>query len=410
MENDPIRPLFEALKLTPENIVLRAHLVRELLKQRRFEEIPGVVSPLLTTAERPLGLLASARSAWVKGDRQRAEQLYRQAIAIDPGLIDEGFEADLAPKEALLISGRGELRRDVPADLVSYEESISVTFEDLGGMEEVKEQMRLQILYPLQRPEIYEAYGKKIGGGILLYGPPGCGKTHLARAIAGELGANFFSVALNEILDMYVGNSEKNLSQIFQVARAAAPAVLFIDEVDAIGGKRGRFDNSGHRQMVTQFLTEMDGIGASNDKLLILGATNQPWEVDTALRRPGRFDRLIFVPPPDEPARAEILKLHARRRKIDSNVDWSRLAKRTHLFSGADLAYLVEQAVERPLSEALRTGDMRSVSFDDFEQALKRSRPSTTEWLRRSKSYVNFANQDGLYDDLAAYLKKAGVR
>ncbi len=410
MDSDHLKPLFEALKLTPENNVLRAHLVRELVKARRYEEITSVVSPLLTTSERPLGLFASARAAWVKGDKARAEQLYRQAIAIDPSLIDESFEADLAPKETLRLSNVGRLEGELPDDLIGERKVPEVTFEDLGGMEEVKEQVRLQILYPMQRPDIYEAYGKKVGGGILLYGPPGCGKTHLARATAGELGANFFSVALNEILDMYVGNSEKNLAKIFQTARAAAPSVLFIDEVDAIGGKRGRIDSSSHRLMVTQLLTEMDGIGARNEKLLVLGATNEPWSVDTALRRPGRFDRLLFVPPPDTKARAEILKLHTRRRKMDGSIDWQSLAKKTELFSGADLAQLVEQATESALSEALKTGNLRSITGVDFEQALKKRKPSTTEWLRRSKNYVNFANQDGFYDDLANFLKKANIR
>lgn len=409
MDLDPLAPLLQALEVSPDNVVLRAHLVREFLKSRRYKALKELSDPLLGTEYRPLGLLGIARYENATGAISDAARHYQEAISADSSLIDEGLEAELETDNKLKLTSTGEIQGQVefppiPSNIPR------VTFKDIGGMEALKEQIRMNILYPMQKPEIYEAYGKKIGGGILLYGPPGCGKTHLARATAGELGANFFSLALNEILDMYIGNSEKNLAELFATARGRTPAVLFIDEVDAMGAKRGSLSSSGIRMMVSQFLTEMDGINSNNDKLLVLGATNEPWNVDTALRRPGRFDRVLFVPPPDLAARVEILKLKTQNRNVDPGIPWEKIAALTELFSGADLDQLIEQATERAVADALKSGDLRPVRLADFQLALKERKPSTTEWLRRSRNYVNFANQDGFYDDLSQFLEKAKIR
>ena len=164
------------------------------------------------------------------------------------------------------------------------------------------------------------------------------------------------------------------------------------------------------KTMTTHFLTEMDGINSNNDKLLVLGATNEPWSVDSAFRRPGRFDRVIFVPPPDEKARAEILKIHSRGKNVDPTVPWDKLSSQMEHFSGADIRQVVEQAVERAVSDAIRSGDLRPVNHTDFKISLKTRRPTTMEWLRRSRNYVNFANKDGYYDDLQAFLERAKIR
>jgi len=410
VSNDHLAALKSALDISPDNEVLRAHVVREFLKARRYAEADELVTPLRVGPHRPLALLVQAWMALKLGDMSASRSAYSQAIQADRGLIDEELETELEGGVPVRVPSQRGPQEPEPEPEVDNDNRLRVTFEQIGGMEAVKEKIRLSILYPLQKPEIYAAYGKKIGGGLLLYGPPGCGKTHLARATAGEIGANFYILSLNEVLSMWLGESEKQLAKLFKTARETAPSVIFIDEVDALGAKRSDFQNASTRAIVSQFLVEMDGVVTNNDKVMVLGATNMPWNVDSALRRPGRFDKVLFVPPPDKPAREQILQIHCKGRKMDPAVRLGDLAGKTEHFSGADLAHLVELATERALSEALKTGQMRDIGLRDFESALKESKPSTMEWLRRAKNYVNFANQDGLYDDLEGYLEKARIR
>ena len=407
--SDPLDDLKKALEFTPENHVLRAHIVRELLKARRWEDAAETALPLRQSpTHQALEDLVQARLAVTSKQLDKARELYQKAIAADRSLIDEALEAQLEPDVPLKLNHNEQSAEVKPVPTGDVVKRIG--FDDIGGMESLKEQIRLTILYPILRPEIYEAYGKKIGGGIMLYGPPGCGKTHIARATASEMGAKFYVLALNEVLSQYVGETEKAITQIFETARSTSPSVIFIDEVDALGSKRSDIQSASIRWMVSQFLTELDGVVSRNDKVMVLGATNAPWNVDSALRRPGRFDRVLFVPPPDINARGEILKLHSRNRKMENGVDWSGLSRQTEYFSGADLANLVERASEKALADALKSGVLRDVTQRDFAAALKECKPSTMEWLRRSRNYTNFANQDGIYDDLAEYLDKARIR
>ncbi|MFG2054845.1 AAA family ATPase [Micromonospora sp. NPDC048930] len=291
------------------------------------------------------------------------------------------------------------------ADRVYDVESSSVRLADVGGMSAVKERLELAFLGPLRNPELRRMYGKSLRGGLMLYGPPGCGKTFLARAVAGEMGAKFLSLSIVDVLDMWVGNSERNLHELFQAARRNAPCVLFLDEIDALGHKRSQVSSSSMRTLGNQLLAELDGMEGDNEGVFVLAATNTPWDVDPALRRPGRLDRMVLVLPPDADARAAILEYHLRERPI-ANIDLRRVVAATEDFSGADLAHLCETAAEFAMADSVRTGEVRMIEQRDLERALKEVRPSTRPWLSTARNVAMFANEGGVYDDLVGYLKR----
>jgi len=271
-------------------------------------------------------------------------------------------------------------------------------------MDKLKEEIRMKIIYPLDHPEIYQAYGKAIGGGILMYGPPGCGKTHLARATAGEVQAHFIAVGLHDVLDMYIGQSEHNLHAIFELARSNAPCVLFFDEVDALGASRSDMRYSAGRKVINQFLAELDGVDTSNEGVLILAATNAPWHLDSALRRPGRFDRVIFVPPPDAHARAAILRIMLADKPTDK-INHDKLARQADGFSGADIKGAIDVTVEQKLREAMRSGIPAPLTTKGLLAAIKAGRSTTKEWFSTARNYAIYSNQSGLYNDVLDYLK-----
>jgi SpoVK/Ycf46/Vps4 family AAA+-type ATPase len=284
-------------------------------------------------------------------------------------------------------------------------EHTGLTLADVAGMTEVKQRLEAAFLAPMRNPELRKLYGKSLRGGLLLYGPPGCGKTFIARAVAGELGARFIAVSFADIIDMFVGQSERNIHELFEVARRNAPCVLFLDEVDAIGQKRSQLRNTPMRSAVNQLLLELDDISGNNEGVFLLAATNHPWDVDSALRRPGRFDRTLLVLPPDTGAREGVFRYHLKDRPV-AGIDLAKLAKQTDGYSGADIAHICETAAERALLDSVRLGEPRMIGAPDLEAAIGEVKPSLGAWFDTARNVALFANENGSYDDLAAYLRK----
>jgi len=295
-----------------------------------------------------------------------------------------------------------------PNDLVGDPdvERPRITLADVSGMAQVKQRLELAFLGPARNPELRAAFGKSLRGGLLLYGPPGCGKTFIARALAGELRASFFGIGISEVLDMWVGSSERNLHDAFEQARRNAPCVLFLDELDAIGMKRSNLRNApSMRSLVNQLLSELDGVDSDNEGVFVLGATNQPWEIDPALRRPGRFDRTVLVLPPDEEARLGILASNLRNRPVDEHIDLRPLAKATKEWSGADLSHLCETAAEGALARSMTEGRVSPISTADLTNAHRQLHSSIGSWFDVAANVATFGNDSGDYDDLAAYVR-----
>ncbi len=404
------REFREALSLAPNSSPLKLGLARAFLAQNKNSHALALIENIVKEPNAPAkAFLLHARLLFAVGEVEQAVQEYRRAVEIDPSAADSalaerlGIDAD--PDESEVVDGKLRASWEGDEEAPSLEpERPEVSFKDVGGMEKVKEEIQLKIILPLTHPDIYKAYGKKTGGGILMYGPPGCGKTHLARATAGEIKASFMSVGINEVLDMWIGASERNLHEIFENARSHAPCVLFFDEVDALGASRSDMRQSAARQLINQFLAELDGIKSSNEGVLILAATNAPWHLDSAFRRPGRFDRLLFVPPPDKTARASILQIHLEGKPAE-DVDYDHVAKKTDGFSGADLKGLIDVAVEQKLREAIRSGKPRPITTKDLAAAAGTVKPTTREWFSTAKNYALYSNQGGAYDDILEYLK-----
>jgi SpoVK/Ycf46/Vps4 family AAA+-type ATPase len=414
-----IAALRAALAVSPENGALWLHLAALLRDHGRLEESEAEyraaqVQIRAALAQRPADPQLYEQLAEIQralGDAAGAETNQGIAAALRGAPAAPALPEPVPPappvREAPMPLTEWLAGADAPLDPnAGIAERPTATFADVGGMEAVKERIRMAIIYPLQRPEVFAAYGRRTGGGLLLYGPPGCGKTYLARATAGEVRASFFNVGISDVLDMWHGQSEQKLHALFESARRARPAVLFFDEIEAIGGNRLDMRQHFQRTLVNQFLAELDGVTSDNDGLLIAGATNAPWHVDSALRRPGRFDQIVFVAPPDEPARREILRLHLRGKPAGEAVDLARLARETEGFSGADLRALVDGAAEQALQAALRGGQIQPLTTDLLLRALRERRASTTEWLSTARNYVLYSNEGGLYDDVAEYLRK----
>jgi AAA+ superfamily predicted ATPase len=419
MPADPVvlAALVTALEANPESVPIRMHLAELLIdsggESAAMDHLLEVLSRDPTNVE-AIGLAARAADALGDGSRAASYRKLLTSLQKPGGESPARMHSPIAPRsiqpqpppeesdgpEAVRVSESGDEKGWWAV------ETSSISLADVGGMEAVKRRLHVALIGPIRNPELREAYHKSLRGGLMLYGPPGCGKTFIARATAGELGASFLAVGLAEVLDMWLGQSERHVKEIFDTARRNAPCVVFLDELDAIGQKRSNLRSSpSMRGVVNQLLSEMDGFAGGNEGVFVLGATNHPWDVDTALLRPGRFDRTLLVLPPDEPARESILQKAMKDRPVES-VDSAWLAKHTDQFSGADLVHLCESATEEAMEESLMTGKVRKIGMPDFREALKAVKPSTRAWFDTARNYALFSNDGGAYDDLLEYMRK----
>jgi SpoVK/Ycf46/Vps4 family AAA+-type ATPase len=401
----------EALAIAPNSLPLKLGLARAFYHEGKHSHALVIAEDLVKNPNAPArAFLLHARLLTGVGEIEKAVSEYRRAVELDKSVADVELASQLGinakESESEVVEGkvRAAWGEDEPTSGEREIERPKITFKDIGGMEKVKEEIRLKIIHPLTHPDLYKAYGKAIGGGILMYGPPGCGKTYLARATAGEIKASFIAVGINDVLDMWIGRSERNLHELFEQARNHTPCVLFFDEVDALGASRGDMRQHAGRQLINQFLSEMDGVKTSNEGVLILAATNAPWHLDSAFRRPGRFDRILFVPPPDTQARAAILRLQCRGKPIEE-IDYDHAAKKTDHFSGADLKAVVDVAIERKLQKAMKAGVPKPLATKDILSAAATLKPTTKEWFATARNYALYSNQGGIYDDILQYLK-----
>jgi AAA+ superfamily predicted ATPase len=435
----------------PDDVPLRLHLATLLLRGGQRDEAvrhlgavlqrePGNGEALALLTGRSPGAssppVAAAPLATDDGSgakpRDRSGEVVRSAgdggdAATTPGPDEPaGVSADRSGGPAAPAEGydwsqaENELRDVMPAMFVGEAGSVSagldeagaydaehtgLTLADVAGLDEVKKRLEAAFLAPMRNPELRKLYGKSLRGGLLLYGPPGCGKTFVARAVAGELGARFMTVSFADLIDMFVGRSERNIHDLFEVARRNAPCVVFLDEVDAIGQKRSQLRNTPMRSAVNQLLLELDDVASDNTGVFLLAATNHPWDVDSALRRPGRFDRTLLVLPPDGPAREGVFRFHLRDRPV-AGIDLARLSRLTDGYSGADIAHVCETAAERALLDSVTRGEPRMIGQADLEGSITEVKPSLGTWFETARNVALFANEGGAYDDLVAYLRK----
>jgi transitional endoplasmic reticulum ATPase len=366
----------------------------------------------------------AARDKEAAGQLDKAKSLYLRAASSfleaskeSANVGEKRLRQELAEtfygKAMSIISMKAAATGHVSGAQAADEESLKVVpiekpdinFSYVGGLDDVKNEIRKVIVYPFQHPEIYEHYRKKIGEGILMYGPPGCGKTFIAKAAAGECGASFITLKVGEILSKWLGESEKNVKAAFEAAKKHQPSILFFDEIDAIGGKRDESSDASKR-VVNALLVELDGVTTTKDKRLVLAATNAPWDVDPALRRPGRFSKLLFLPPPDLESRKQIFKLGTKDRPLDTDVDFDVLAAKTDGYSSADIIQICDESADIPLEEALAGKPPRKIGHSDFLAVIKKRKSSITPWFRLANDQIKASGEEEEFAELLVVIDK----
>ena len=344
----------------------------------------------LLKAAQTLFKLASQNEGSLKQQwEESANNIYEKALAI---------EVDGVPNPAPRRGGgrpRGKLKNqpdDSGHNFVPITSVPDISFEDVIGLEDVKRYIKMNVIKPFENPEVFKLFRKEAGGGALLYGPPGTGKTMIAKAIANEVGAVFYSIKASDIMSKWVGESEQNVRNLFDAVRSHDLTVLFIDEIESITTKRGSHHSSVLDRVVSEFLAQLDGFNEESDNVtMLLAATNVPSKIDEAIMRPGRFDRLIYIPLPDIAARKAILIKMIDQVPIEDDIDLDMISEITAGFSGADLKGLVESTKSYAIERTLETGETSVISDEDFLEAMQGRNPSTTNALM--KQYAKFKKE-----------------
>lgn len=337
---------------------------------------------LLRAAEYLYKLAAKSSGKLRITRKQKAAELLRIAQQLENSVPPKSVLDD---KKVKLPQADVEISEKAEKWIISRKPK--VTFKDIAGLSDVKKSIARKVIYPFKHPEITERYKKKAGGGVLLYGPPGTGKTMIAKAIANEIDATFFSVKCSDIMTKWVGEAEKNLSRLFAAARAFLRSVIFLDEVEAIVAKRGG-DSTVMNRVIPEFLAQVDGFESSNCALLLLGATNRPWDIDEAALRAKRFGELIYVSLPDYEARLLMLRANLDGVPIGDEINFENIASRLDSFSGADIYGFCESLKDLPYEREITTGESDSIKNSDVEEVITKLRPSVSEkMLAKYKKY-----------------------
>lgn len=401
MLDDAIREYKLALDISHADVDLHCNLGLALYEKGKLDEALDEYDIALeldndnAAAYNNIGLIYYA-----KGMLDDAIENYTTALDISPeyDLAQKNLEKALTKQRELL-----KEKKILKPGLIN--------FSAVGGLKEVKDEFKMAAIYPLKHHELFKFYKKKICRGILLYGPPGCGKTYIAKAVAGECDAEFFDIKITDIYNKYYGESEKNIHDIFEVARECSPAIIFIDEIDAIGARRDSRLEQFEKRIVNQLLIEISDLEHENSNITVIVATNTPWNIDPALRRPGRFDKLIFVPPPDLEAREKIFEIYMKDRPVEK-INYEKLGKITKDYSAADIVQICEEATDIALREALlgkkskTRSKPRKINMGDFLTAIEKRKSSLITWFNFAQQEIMESGEDDTFKELFELIKR----
>ncbi len=340
---------------------------------------------LLEAARAMIELSKTAQGEELReGRKQMAQRLLELAKDCDSAQ-KENRKAHAAPRRAAPRETSTEAEGTASADQWIVREKPSLRFDDVAGLDDVKEDIRLKMIYPFQHPELAQKFGIRPGGGVLMYGPPGTGKTMLAKATAGEIEATFFRISPADVLSKWVGEAEQNIKKLFDAATAEDRSIIFIDEIEALVPARRDEGSSVMQRVVPQILQGIEGFDkGAGSPVLLMGATNVPWQLDPAILRPGRFDEKVFIPLPDLAARRKMLEMYLAHRPLASDVNVDALAHQLEGFSGADIRYLCDRAATVPFLQSVASGEEGEITSAILADVVADTPPSVTrEMLRR---------------------------